>query len=87
MSNFKPDKNVSFDEQLIFFKDASQSRMQMSTKAEGVVFETYSLCVENYLYNFLFASRVANISKLKKKSGLTDSSGIGYCLCETLTVD
>ena len=49
MSNFKLDKNVSVDEQLILFKRRSRHSMQIGTKAAGVGFKIYSLCSENYL--------------------------------------
>ena len=35
----------------------------------------------------MFTSRIAKISKLKKKPGLTNSSSIVYCFCETLLAD
>lgn len=87
ISNFKPGKNVSVDEQFILFEGRLRHSMQIGTKTAGVGFKIYSLCLGNYLYNFLFVSRVAKINKLKKKSGLTDSSSIIYRLCETLPAD
>lgn len=87
MSNFKLGKNISVDEQLILFKGRSRHSMQISTKAAGVGFKIYSLWTGNYPYNFLFASRVAKISKLKKKPGLTDFSSIVYRICKTLPAD
>lgn len=61
--------------------------MQIDTKGAGERFKIYSLCLGNYLYGFLFVSKVVKISKLKKRPGIINSLSIIYCLCETLPVD
>ena len=47
-------------------------------------FKIYSLCVENYLYNFLFTLKVFKISLLEKIKGLSDSSSVVLQLAKSL---
>jgi hypothetical protein len=54
-----PGSHLSVDEQLILFRGRSCHTMQIATKAAGVGFKIYSLCQENYLYDFLFSSKVS----------------------------
>ena len=54
-----PGSHLSVDEQLILFKGRSCHTMQIPTKAAGVGFKVYSLCQENYLFDFLFSSKVS----------------------------
>ena len=53
-----PSSHVSVDEQLIMFKGRSCHTIQIATKAAGVGFIMYSLCQENYLFDFLLTSKV-----------------------------
>ncbi len=69
MLNFKLGKNVSVDEQRIFIEKQSRNNMQIDTKTAVLRFKIYSLYLGNYLYNFLFASKVAKISKFQKNQG------------------
>ena len=79
-----PGRNVSVDEQLILFKGRSRHSMDMGTKAAGHGFKIYSLCIENYLYNFLFTSKVSKISLLEQTKGLSDSSSVVLQLAKSL---
>ena len=58
--------------------------MNMGTKAASHGFKIYSLCVQNYLYNFLFTSKVSKISLLEKIKGLSDSSSMVLQLAKSL---
>ena len=53
-----PGSHVSVDEQLILFKGRSCHTMQIASKAAGIGFKVYSLCDNNYLFDFLFSSKV-----------------------------
>ena len=48
--------------------------MQIATKAAGVGFKIYSLCQENYLFDFLFTSKVSrrglNLHRTNCKKGV-----------------
>ena len=79
-----PGRDVSVDEQLILFKGRSRHSMSIGTKAAGYGFKIYSLCVENYLYNFLFSSKVSKISLLERTKGLSDSSSVVLQLAKSL---
>ena len=59
--------------------------MNMVLKTAGYGFKIYSLYVENYLYNFLFTSKVFKISLLKCTKRLSDSFSIILQLCKTLS--
>ena len=54
-----PGSHLSVDEQLILFRGRSCHTMQIATKAASVGFKIYSLCQENYLFDFLFTSKVS----------------------------
>ena len=56
----------------------------MRTKAASHDFKIYFLCVQNYLYNFLFTSKVFKISLLEKIKGLSDSSSMVLQLAKSL---
>ena len=56
----------------------------MSTKAASYSFKIYSLCVENYLYNFLFTLKVFKISLLEKTKDLSDSFSVVLQLAKSL---
>ena len=79
-----PGRDVSVDEQLILFKGRSKHAMNMVSKAAGYGFKIYSLCVENYLYNFLFTSKKSKISLLERTKGFSDSSSVVIQLCKSL---
>lgn len=79
-----PGWNVSVDEQLILFKGRSRHAMNMVSKAAGYGFKLYSLCVENYLYSFLFTSKVSKIGLLERIKGLSDSSSVVLQLVKSL---
>ena len=79
-----PGREVSVDEQLILFKGRSRHSMSIGTKAAGYGFKIYSLCVENYLYNFLFTSKMTKISLLEQTKGLSDSSSVVLQLAKSL---
>ena len=79
-----PGRDVSVDEQLILFKGRSRHSMSIGTKAAGYGFKIYSLCVEKYLYNFLFTSKTSKISLLKRTKGLSDSSSVVLQLAKSL---
>jgi hypothetical protein len=53
-----PESHISVDEQLVKFKRRSRHTMQIASKAAEVEFKLYSLCQQNYLYDFLFTSKV-----------------------------
>ena len=69
-----PGSHVSVDEQLILFRGRSCHTMQIATKAAGVGFKSYSLCQENYLFDFLFTSKVSrkglNLHRTNCKTGV-----------------
>ena len=69
-----PGSYVSVDEQLILFRGRSCHTMQIATKAAGVGFKIYSLCQENYLFDFLFTSKVSrkglNLHRTNCKTGV-----------------
>jgi hypothetical protein len=50
--------HLSVDEHLILYRDRSCHIMQIAIKATDVDFKIYSLCQENYLYDFLFSSKM-----------------------------
>ena len=77
-------RDVSVNEQLILFKGRSRHIMNMGIKAASHGFKIYSLCVQNYLYNFLFTSKVSKISLLEKIKGLSDSSSMVLQLAKSL---
>ena len=52
------DSHVSVDEQLVKFRGRCCHVLQIASKAAGVKFKLYSLCQENFLYDFLFISKV-----------------------------
>ncbi len=54
------DSHVSVDEQLLKFKKRSCHTMQIVSKAISVRFKLYSLCQQNYLYDFFFISKIWN---------------------------
>ena len=53
------ESHVSVDEQLILFRDRSCHIMQIAIKAADVGFKIYSLCQKNYLFDFLFISKMS----------------------------
>ena len=59
--------------------------MNIVLKAADYSFKIYSLCVENYLYNFLFTFKVFKISILKCIKRLFNSFSIVLQLCKTLS--
>ena len=60
-----PGSHVSVHEQLVKFKGRSCHIMQIASKAAGVGFKLYSLCQDNYLYDFLFTFKVrSRISRI-----------------------
>ena len=69
-----PGSHVSVDEQLILFRGRSCHTMQIATKAAGVGFKIYSLCQENYLFDFLFTSKASrkglNLHRTNCKTGV-----------------
>ena len=89
---YQPGSIVSVDEQLIKFKGRSRHTLQIASKHARKGLKIYSLCQNNYLISFLFASRVTKISQLKTarqlgfliKHGLSDSALVVIQLCQTL---
>ena len=79
-----PERDVSVNEQLILFKGHSRHTMNMRTKAASHDFKIYSLCVQNYHYNFLFTLKAFKISLLEKMKGLSDSSSMVLQLAKSL---
>ena len=79
-----PERDVSVNEQLILFKDCSRHTMNMETKAASHNFKIYFLCVQNYLYNFLFTSKAFKISLLEKMKELSDSFSMVLQLVKSL---
>ena len=53
-----PDNHVSINEQLVKFKRRSCHILQIACKAIGIGFKFYSLCQENFLYDFCLTSKV-----------------------------
>lgn len=62
---YQPGSNISIDEQLIKFDGCCRHTMEISSKIAGKRFKVYSLCQDNYLLSFLFASKVTKVSQLK----------------------
>ncbi len=88
MAALKPGKNViDDDDRLIVFKKQLRNSIQIGRKASGLKFKIYSWYSRYYQYNSLFVSKIAKITKLKKKSRLTNSPRFFYFFCETLLVD
>ena len=58
--------------------------MQIGSKEAGVGFKIYSLCAENYFWDFVFISFKYGISELIKVSGLTDIGSVVYNFCKQL---
>ena len=58
--------------------------MQIGSKEAGVGFKIYSLCAENYLWDFVFTSPIHGISESIKVPGLTDIGSIVYNLYKQL---
>jgi hypothetical protein len=54
------ENHVSVDEQLMKFKERSRHIMQIISKATEIKFKLYNLCQQNYLYDFLFISKIWN---------------------------
>ena len=79
-----PGREVSVDEQLILFKGRSAHTMQIGSKEAGIGFKIYSLCAENYLWDFVFTSPIHGISESTKVPGLTDTGSVVYNLCKQL---
>lgn len=75
---YQPGDKISVDEQLIRFTGRSRHTMQISAKTAGQGFKIYSLCQENYLISFLFASKATKVSQLKtaRRLGLDGRSGL-----------
>ncbi len=54
------DNHVFVDKQLVKFKNKNRHTMQIISKAIEVQFKLYSLCRQNYFYDFLFISKIWN---------------------------
>ena len=83
----RPGRDVSVDEQLIQCKARCRHTMNIAAKAAGVGFKIYSLCVDNYLYNFRFASKITGIEGIprsRKKGVLPETSRVVIELLKAL---
>ena len=83
----RPGRDVSVDEQLIQCKARCKHTMNIAAKAAGVGFKIYSLCVDNYLYDFRFASKITGIEgipKTRKKGILPETSRVVVELLKAL---
>ncbi len=58
------DWNMSVDEQLILFKNRFKHIMNILSKKVDREFKIYCLCSENYLYAFMYASKITQIVDL-----------------------
>jgi hypothetical protein len=52
------ENHISVNKQLMKFKKRSRHVMQIISKIAEVDFKLYSLCLQNYLYDFLFISKI-----------------------------
>ena len=80
-----PEWNVLVNKQLILFKGCFKHSINIGTKATEHDFKIYSLCAENYLYNFLFTSKKSKISLLEQRKELADSSSVVLRLVKSLS--
>lgn len=55
---YRPQSQISIDEQLILFKGRSRHTLNLHVKEAGHGFKIYSLCAGNYLLGFLYSSKV-----------------------------
>ena len=77
----------------MLFKDHSRHTLQITTKSAHKGFKIYSLCKDNYLLSFIFASKSSRISELKTvrqlgllpKDKLTPSALLVIQLCKELS--
>ena len=58
--------------------------MQIGSKEAGIGFKIYSLCAENYLWDFVFTSPIHGISESTKVPGFIDTGSVVYNLCKQL---
>ena len=56
----------------------------MCSKAAGEGFKLYSLCAEDYLWDFVWTSPTQGISESTKVPGLTETGSVVYNLCKQL---
>ena len=83
----RPGRDVSVDEQLIQCKCRCKHTMNIAAKAAGVGFKIYSLCADNYLFDFRFASKITaieGIPKIRKKGALPETSRVVVELLKAL---
>lgn len=83
----RPGRDVSVDEQLIQCKARCKHTMNIAAKAAGVGFKIYSLCVDSYLYDFRFASKITGIEGIprsRKKGVLPETSRVVVKLVKAL---
>ena len=81
----RPVRDVAVDEQLILFKGRSRHTMTISFKAAGKGFKIYCLCVNNYLFAFMYASKPSKIVGLEHTKGLSDSASMVLQLVKQLS--
>ena len=92
LKHCRPGSMISIDEQLVLFKGRSRHTLQITTKSAHKGFKIYSLCQDNYLLSFMFASKSSRISELKTvrqlgflpKDKLTPSALLVIQLCKEL---
>ena len=83
----RPGRDVSVDKQLIQCKCRCKYTMNIAAKAAGVGFKIYSLCSDNYLFDFRFASKITaikGIPKSRKKGALPETSRVVVELLKAL---
>jgi len=67
---------VSVDEQLILFKGRSKHIMNILSKEADRGFKIYCLCSENYLYAFMYASKITKIVDLHQIPNFSPSASM-----------
>jgi len=61
---------VSVDEQLILFKGRFKHIMNILSKEADRGFKIYCLCSENYLYAFMYASKITQIQDFSPSASM-----------------
>jgi len=79
-----PGRNVSVDEQLILFKDRFKHTMNILSKEADRGFKIYCLCSENYLYAFMYASKITKIVDLHQIPNFSPSASMVVQIVKSL---
>ncbi len=79
-----PGRNVSVDEQLILFKGRFKHIMNIPSKEADRGFKIYCLCSENYLYAFMYASKITQIVDLHQIQDFSPSASMVVQIVKSL---